>query len=113
MKLKIRSLPARLVEDLGGTLPDGDRVRLQWLNGGTRAFRHVPYADVDRDLTTPSKGEFTDRIVIIGSTATGLHDLRHTPIAGLHPAIEILATAIDNLKNGRHLTLAPVSPSCC
>jgi adenylate cyclase len=106
---RIRSLPARLVEELGGTLPEGDRVRLQWLRGGTRAFHHVPYADVDRDATGVVDGEFTDRIVIIGSTATGLHDLRHTPIAGLHPAVEILATAIDNLKNGRQLNLAPAA----
>jgi adenylate cyclase len=105
----VRSLPARLVEELGGTLPDGDRVRLQWLRGGTHAFRHVPYADVDRDTTAVADGQFTDRIVIIGSTATGLHDLRHTPIAGLHPAVEILATAIDNLKNGRQLQLAPAA----
>ncbi|MDX1594240.1 MAG: adenylate/guanylate cyclase domain-containing protein [Gammaproteobacteria bacterium] len=104
---RIVSLPARLVQELGGALPDGDRVRLQWLRGGTRAFAHVPYADVDRDAGEPGEGVFTDRIVIIGSTATGLHDLRHTPIAGLHPAVEILATAIDNLKNGRHVKPVP------
>jgi adenylate cyclase len=105
---RLRSLPARVVEELGGTLPPGDRVRLQWLRGGVRAFRHIPYADVARGVDGPRTGAFSDRIVIIGSTATGLHDLRHTPVAGLHPAVEILATAIDNLKNGRHLALAPV-----
>ena len=104
---RVRSLPARVVESLGGTLPAGDRVRLQWLHGGIRAFRHVPYADVDRDASGPVDGPFTDRIVIIGSTATGLHDLRHTPVAGLHPAVEILATAIDNLQTGRYLVPAP------
>ncbi len=104
---RVRSLPARVVESLGGTLPAGDRVRLQWLDGGIRAFRHVPYADVNRDVSGPVDGLFTDRIVIIGSTATGLHDLRHTPVAGLHPAVEILATAIDNLQTGRYLVPAP------
>jgi len=106
---RVRSLPARVVEALGGALPEGDRVRLQWLSGGTRAFHYVSFADVDRDDAGPVEGEFTDRIVIIGSTATGLHDLRHTPVAGLHPAVEILATAIDNLKNERYLVLAPAS----
>ncbi len=106
---RIRSLPARVVEALGGTLPDGDRIRLQWLRGGTRAFARVPYADVDRDATAVGEGPFTDRIVVIGSTATGLHDLRHTPIAGLHPAVEILATALDNLKNARYLVPAPAA----
>jgi adenylate cyclase len=104
---RVRSLPARVVEELGGSLPQGDRVRLQWLDGGTRAFDYVSYADVDRDPGGPHEGVFTDRIVVIGSTAGGLHDLRHTPVAGLHPAVEILATAIDNLKNGRYLVPAP------
>jgi adenylate cyclase len=106
---RVRSLPARVVEELGGLLPEGDRVRLQWLDGGTRAFDYVSYADVNRDPDGPTEGAFTDRIVVIGSTAGGLHDLRHTPVAGLHPAVEILATAIDNLKTGRYLVPAPAA----
>jgi adenylate cyclase len=50
----------------------------------------------------------TGKIVIIGSTATGLHDIRATPISNLYSGTEILATAMDDLKNQRHLTAAPV-----
>jgi adenylate cyclase len=47
------------------------------------------------------------KIVIIGTAATGLHDERVTPMASLHPGMEILATALDDLKNGRMMHAAP------
>jgi adenylate cyclase len=46
--------------------------------------------------------------VIIGSAASMLQDLRVTPLSSLYPGVEILATAIDNLKNGRWMRRAPV-----
>jgi adenylate cyclase len=36
-------------------------------------------------------------------TATGLHDIRPTPINDRHPGVDILAAALDNLKNGNYL----------
>jgi hypothetical protein len=47
--------------------------------------------------------EFTDKIVIIGSTAPSLFDLKATPMAKIFPGVEILATAIDNVKHGDYL----------
>jgi hypothetical protein len=47
--------------------------------------------------------EFTGRIVLIGSTAASLFDIKPTPMSRLHPGVEILATAIDNLKRGDYL----------
>jgi hypothetical protein len=44
--------------------------------------------------------EFAGKIVIIGSTAPSLFDLKATAMAKNHPGVEILATAIDNLKRG-------------
>jgi adenylate cyclase len=35
-----------------------------------------------------------------------LHDLRVTPVSGFHPGADILATAIDNLKNGTAMRAA-------
>ena len=37
------------------------------------------------------------------TTASGLHDLRPTPLDTLYPAPFILMTAIDNLLNGNQL----------
>ena len=51
--------------------------------------------------------EFTGKIVIVGTAATGLHDLRVTPMHSTHPGAEILGTAIENLKNGRAMHYAP------
>lgn len=106
---RIPSLPARVASDLGVAV-NGDRLRLDWRTG--KGFTHVSYADVFEDFARRERqravDEFSDKIVIIGSSAPGLKDLRTTPLGSLYPAVEILATAIDNLKNGR--ALQPVSP---
>jgi hypothetical protein len=47
--------------------------------------------------------EFTNKIVLLGSTAPSLFDIKPTPMSRLHPGVEILATAIDNLKHGDYL----------
>ena len=104
------SLPAKVAGDLGAALPPGESLLLDW-RGGT-GFEHVAYADVFEDFArrTPQRAanEFTDKIVIVGTAAPGLKDLRATPLGSLYPGVEILATAIDNLKNGRGLQRAPV-----
>jgi len=100
----IPSLPARVVQDLGYSVPQQPDMILAW-RGAPGAFRHISYADLyeDFDRRHPQRpaDELKDKIVIIGTAATGLHDLRATPMASLHPGMEILATAIDGLKNGR------------
>jgi adenylate cyclase len=100
----IPSLPARVVQDLGYSVPQQPDMILAW-RGAPGAFRHISYADLyeDFDRRHPQRpaDELKDKIVIIGTAATGLHDLRATPLSSLHPGMEILATAIDGLKNGR------------
>ena len=49
------------------------------------------------------RNEFTNKIVLIGSTAPSLFDVKPTPMSRLHPGVEILATAIDNMKHGDYL----------
>ena len=43
------------------------------------------------------KGTFKDRIVIVGSTAQGAHDLRNTPFDSGQPGLEVHASVIDNI----------------
>jgi adenylate cyclase len=120
----IPSLPARLATAKGWPLPDPDatlveRTRhcsqersflLAW-PAGLAAHPHVAFVDVYDDLQrsqrTRPADEFRDRIVVVGASATHLRDLRATPIDSLHPGVAILATAIDNLKNGRYLAPGP------
>ncbi|HLP97838.1 MAG TPA: adenylate/guanylate cyclase domain-containing protein [Sideroxyarcus sp.] len=105
----IPSLPARVAQGLGYAVPQQSDMILAW-RGAPGAFRHIPYADLYADLERqhPQRpaDELKDKIVIIGTAATGLHDLRATPLSSLYPGMEILATAIDGLKNGRAMRKA-------
>ncbi|BCM23960.1 CHASE2 domain-containing protein [Methyloradius palustris] len=98
----IPSLPAKVATGLGYGLPNTNNIVLNW-HGRALSYQRVSYADIYNDLQrkTPQRAsdEFKDKIVIVGATATGLHDVRATPVDGFYTGVEILATAIDNLKN--------------
>jgi len=103
---ELPSLPARLVRDLGYPTPVAQRVLLNW-RGKPFAYPTVGFSDVFNDMLSRNKRrsqqEFTHKIVLIGSTAPSLFDVKPTPMSRLHPGVEILATAIDNLKRGDYL----------
>lgn len=100
----IPSLPARVAQDLGYAVPKQPDMTLAW-RGEPGAFRHISYVDLyedfNREHAQRPADELKGKIVIIGTAATGLHDMRVTPMASLYPGTEILATAIDDLKNQR------------
>jgi adenylate cyclase len=106
----VPSLPARVAFDLGYPVPDRDDIELAW-RGGKDDFPRVSFSDLYEDFNRLRRvrpaNEFTGKIVIIGADATGLHDLRVTPIDSLTPGPQILGTAIENLKNGRWMRSAP------
>ncbi|MDD2720126.1 MAG: CHASE2 domain-containing protein [Gallionella sp.] len=103
---KLPSLPLRVAQQLGYTQPDAERVLLNW-RGPPFSYRSVSFSDVFRDLSSEHKtrapDEFTGKIVIIGSTAPSLFDIKPTPLSRTHPGVEILATALDNFKHGDFL----------
>jgi CHASE2 domain-containing sensor protein len=108
---RIGSLPANVVEALGGTWPAARRdILLNWrgrpLVYPTVSF-HVVYTDILKARPERPADEFAGKIVLIGSTAPSLFDLKPTPVAQNHPGLEILATALDNLKNGDYLSETP------
>ncbi len=107
---QLESLPARVMRDLGYPIPQQPDINLHW-RGGNHAFKYITYSDLyaDQSRQKPQRDahELTGKIVIIGSTAAGLHDIRATPVSSLYPGLEILATALDNLKNQRHLHATP------
>jgi hypothetical protein len=100
---KLPSLPARIAQELGWGEPAAQRVLLNW-RGKPFTYRYVSFSDVFADLTSKEKkrpqDEFKGKIVIIGSTAPSLFDIKATPLDKMHPGVEILATAIDNFKHG-------------
>ena len=103
---KIPSLPLRIAQGLGYTQPDAAQVLLNW-RGPPFTYHSVSFSDVYTDFSSQKKlrapDEFTGKIVIIGSTAPSLFDIKPTPLSRTHPGVEILATAIDNFKHGDFL----------
>ncbi len=70
--------------------------------GPPKTFRHISISDILRGRI--AKGTFTDKIVLVGATAMGTHDLRSTPVSPLYPGIEIHATVIDNILTQDFIT---------
>jgi adenylate cyclase len=101
------SLPARVVAALGRPLPPQPSVMLNYRQG----WRHVSYADLYLDslrakpLRDPH--ELAGKIVLVGTSAPGLMDMRLTPLDSNYPGVEVLATAIDNLDRGDWLRHVP------
>jgi len=97
---RLPSLPARLARDFGWSQPQADKFRLNW----HAPRRHVGFSDLYFDLNREQpqrpQDEFTGKIVVIGSAAPGLQDLRPTVMSKVYPGVDILASAIDNLKHG-------------
>ena len=108
---KIPSLPARVAQDLGLAVPDVESIRLSW-PGGKAGRPHVSYSDLYIDFNSQKRkrdpNEFKDKIVVIGVTATGLHDIRPTAVSSSYDGVDILAGTLDNLKNGNYLRPVPI-----
>jgi len=106
---RLPSLPARVARGLGFPIPDDAAIILNW-RGTAGSFRHISFADLYEDFGRKKRSrppdELKDKIVIVGATAAGLGDFRVTPIS-IYPGVEILATAIDNLKNQRAMRPTP------
>jgi CHASE2 domain-containing sensor protein len=76
---------------------------INW-RGAPFTYPYVSFADVFADLQKEHPvrpaDEFAGKIVIIGSTAPSLFDIKATAVSRQFPGVEILATAIDNLRRG-------------
>jgi adenylate cyclase len=109
---RIPSLPAKVASDLGYAVPPGEDFILGW-RGGTQSHTHVSYSELYLDASRKSpqrpQNEFRNKIIIIGATAPGLHDIRSTPVSSRHQGVEVLATALDNLKGGGYFRGAPAA----
>lgn len=88
---------------LGGrTVPlDAEGNLLLNYRGPRRTFAYISAADVLQGKVPAA--DVRGKIVLVGTSATGLHDLRATPIDAAVPGVEIHATALDNLLQGDFL----------
>jgi adenylate cyclase len=103
---KLPSLPARVARDFDWPELAAQSVLLNW-RGPPFSYQYVSFNDVFTDVGSKEKkrpqDEFKNKIVIIGSTAPSLFDIKPTPMSKMHPGVEILATAIDNFKHNDYL----------
>lgn len=101
------SLPKKVADALHYPLPEGSYFAINW----RRVVHHQPfydvYADMQRRVAQRPADEFRDKIVIIGTNAAGLGDSHPTPLAATYAGVDILATAISNLKDGDWLRYVP------
>jgi adenylate cyclase len=107
---RLPSLPARVARGLGLAVPDAESIVLNW-RGPANSFARISFADLYEDFGLKKRkrpaDELEDKIVVVGVTAAALGDFRVTPISTTYPGVEILATAIDNLKNQRWMKKTP------
>ena len=70
-------------------------------NGGVRggSFRYISAADVLAKRIAPSV--LKDKIVLLGTTAPGLLDLRVTPVGETYPGVETHANVISGFLDGK------------
>ena len=95
--------PGVPIESIGISTPlevihipvDGDAAALVPYRGLERSFRYVSAADVLAQRLPPDT--FTGRIVLVGTTAPGLNDLRTTPVGSSYPGVEIQASMIAGI----------------
>ncbi len=102
-----------LLPDRHVPLDDSGRMRVNfygdipaWSFGGIfRSLGSLRRGEPEAMLVPPDA--FEDRIVFIGGSAVGLHDIKHTPLSSRTPGVEIHMAAASNLLMGDYLRPSP------
>ncbi|MCC6532797.1 MAG: adenylate/guanylate cyclase domain-containing protein [Burkholderiales bacterium] len=77
-------------------IPVDDKVTaLVPYRGKQGSFKYLPAADVIQGKANPD--DLKGKIVLVGTTAPGLFDLRSTPVASVYPGVEIHANLIAGM----------------
>ncbi len=82
----------------GGTLKipvDHDVATFVPYRGKQGSFRYISVTDVLHDRVEPA--QLKDKIVLVGTTAPGLLDMRATPVAEVYPGVEVHANMIAGI----------------
>ena len=83
---------------------DEDVATLVPYRGGQGSFRYISIADVLHDRVAPEL--LKDKIVLVGTTAPGLLDMRATPVAEVYPGVEVHANMIAGILD-QHIKERP------
>lgn len=104
MILKMSSLGVESIKLKGMVIPTDYHGRMLINYRGTmKTFEYISAADVlDRKLPN---GALQGRIALIGTSASGLKDLRPTPLDPGAPGVETHATIIDNILSKQFISI--------
>jgi adenylate cyclase len=95
---------------------DQGRFVVRWHGGTLQTYRRVPLwemicsiypAQCDAGVTRHAPSEFAGKIVFVGASAAGSYEVRPTPVSETAPGMFVLATALDNLLEGRAVRVSP------
>ena len=65
--------------------------------GGAKSYKYISALDIYNNNF--DKKDIEGKIILLGTSASGLLDLRATPFESIYPGVEVHANAIDNLIN--------------
>ncbi len=94
---------------------DKNQILINWVGRWGDDFKHYSYIDVITSYQRIQEGkapllnlrEFKDKICIIGLTATGLYDIKSTPLQPTYPAVGTNANIINSILNKDFIRRAP------
>ncbi len=84
---------------------DRDVAALVPYRGPARSFPYLSATDVLRGKA--AHGDLDGRIVLVGSTAPGLNDLRSAPVGEIFPGVEVHANLVSGMLDGRLKQMPP------
>ncbi|XXJ19773.1 CHASE2 domain-containing protein [Desulfovibrio caledoniensis] len=87
---------------------DGQGQMLINYRGGMRSFEYISASDVLNRKLPP--GYLRGRIAFIGTSASGLKDIRATPLDPGFPGVEAHATVVDNILSDQLLSVPDWAP---
>lgn len=94
---EVRVVPGKWIELLGKRLPiDINGLSLVNFAGPSGTYPHIPAADVLAG-DNHALARLAGKVVFIGATAAGLHDVRPSPFDPAFVGVEALATATGNI----------------
>jgi adenylate cyclase len=113
--------PGALVVDGRSIRIDSNGRALLRYRGPTKTHTAKSAASVIQAETRSVNGEstdldlkpafFKDKYVLFGFTASGLYDLKPTPMSGAYPGVEVNATMLDNLLSNDFMKPIPPFPT--
>ena len=105
-------IPLKNGEVINVPLDSNKEFMINWVGRWKEAYFHFSYADLVKSYAIYKKGgqpeipmnSFKGKFCYIGTTATGLFDIRPTPLEPSYPAVGVNLTVLNNLLERRFIT---------